>query len=141
MSSQDQTFQSWYSPYLKGKTLNRGWYCFEYDMSGYVPKGKDWLKADQNDPRFSFIPETSNTLNVSLSGTITGDIKGTFRDQEIIQHGGANATSGLVSGIGDFISGLAGDDDDDVSSDMGFANILNNCNGCLIWLPGSRWYL
>lgn len=126
MSSQDQTFQSWYSPYLKGKTLNRGWYCFEYDMSGYVPKGKDWLKADQNDPRFSFIPETSNTLNVSLSGTITGDIKGTFREQEIVQHGGANATSGLVSGIGDFISGLAGDDDDDVSSDMGFANILNN---------------
>ena len=108
VSAQRQTFQTWLSPYNHSSSLVPGWYCFEFDMSGYVPNGKDWLKRERNEPRFKFIAETNNNQSVSLKGSLKGDIKGTFEEPQVIQSGGANALSGIFSALGSGLSTISG---------------------------------
>ena len=110
VSRQLQTFQTWLSPYTLSSSLTPGWYCFEFDMSGYVPKGIDWLNKDEKipTPRMKFFAETNSEQSISLKGTLKGDIKGTFEDPQIIQHGGANALSGIFSALGSGLTTVSG---------------------------------
>jgi hypothetical protein len=59
VKSQSQTFETWLSPYKDSDSgLTGGWHCFDFDMSGYVPKGHDWLRKGENAVRFRIVPET-----------------------------------------------------------------------------------
>lgn len=126
LSAQNQTFQTWLSPYRQSRSLTPGWYCFEFDMSGYVPEGKDWLKPTQDAPRFKFFAETDNNQTVSLKGTLSGSIKGTFEDPQIIQHGGANATSGILSALGGGLSAISGMASGSIAGGSSYANLMKN---------------
>lgn len=123
---QKQTFQTWLSPFQYSSSLVRGWYCFEFDMSGYVPEGKDWLKKDEDTSRFKFFAATSSEAKISLKGSLRGDISGTFSDPEIIQHGGATATSGIVSALGGGLSALSGLASNSIKGSATYANLMKN---------------
>ncbi len=126
LSAQSQTFQTWITPYRKSQSIEPGWYCFEFDMSGYVPEGKDWLKKDEDAPRFKFFAETVNNQSVNLKGTLSGSISGTFTDPQIIQSGGANATSGIFSALGSGLSSLSGMASQSISRRSTYGNLMRN---------------
>ena len=105
---QTQTFQTWITPYKLASSLTPGWYCLEFDMSGYVPKGHDWLKATMGGVRFKFFPETANNQTITLNGALTGSVSGTFENEHIVQHGGATATSSILSSLGSGLSAISG---------------------------------
>ena len=121
LKDQKQTFQSWYTPFREGDAIETGWYCFEFDMSGYLPEGKDWLNEKTNSPLFKIHANTKSTFGVSLKTTLTGKLDGTFRNEQIIQHGGANATSGIFSGLGGLFSGIGGAVSGKIQSDAQWA--------------------
>ena len=124
VSSQSQTFQTWLTPFRYSQSITPGWYCFEFDMSGYVPKGVDWLKTDEDAPRFKFFAETVNNQSVNLKGTLSGSINGTFSDPEIIQHGGANATSGIFSALGGGLSAISGMASNSIAGGASYAYLM-----------------
>ena len=126
LSAQSQTFQTWLTPFRYSQSITPGWYCFEFDMSGYVPKGKDWLKKDEDAPRIKFFAETVNNQSVNLKGTLSGSISGTFSDPEIIQHGGANATSGILSALGGGLSAISGIASNSISGCANYAVLMKN---------------
>lgn len=108
VSRQSQSFQTWLSPYMYSSSIIPGWYCFEFDMSGYVPAGKNWLNLDDDSPRFKVFAETFNNQSINLKGALKGDIGGTFEDPEIIEHGGASAVSGVLGMLGSGLSAVSG---------------------------------
>ena len=124
---QTQTFETWVSPYSKPNTsLGKGWYCFEFDMSGYVPNGKDWLKPNENEARLYIRSQTINNQTVKLTGAIRGDIDGTFSNPQIIQNGGANATSSIFSALGGGLSSISGMASSSISSGNAYATAMKN---------------
>ena len=101
VDAQNQTFQTWLTPHRLAESLSPGWYCFELDMSGYVPTSDavkhDWLKKDEDAVRFKFLPVTTKNTSITLNGALTGSVSGTFENEKVVQEGGANATSGIFS--------------------------------------------
>ena len=138
LSSQAQTFQTWLTPFSKSKSLSPGWYCFEYDMSGFVPKGKDWLKLSANRPRFQFFAETRTDQSVTLKGKLTGTIDGTYTEPQNIQHGGANATSGILSTLGSMLTGVSGMASSSISGANQYATAMKNDPGSIL-TPVKYW--
>lgn len=119
VADQDQTFMDWVGPYQKSSSLQRGWYAFDYDLSGYVPQGANWLNS--RGARITFLADTKETSTISLRGTITGEIEGEFENPQDIQRGGTSflrrlsswagiastAMSGSVKGAADYAKALA----------------------------------
>jgi hypothetical protein len=100
VADQDQTFMDWVGPYQKSQSLQRGWYAFDYDLSGFVPAGKDWLKG--RGARMTFLADTKETSTISLRGSLTGKIDGEFENPQDIQRGGTSFLRklGAWAGIG-----------------------------------------
>lgn len=101
---QPQTFTAWVSPYRRSDSMQTGWYVMEYDMSGFVPAGQDWLHASRN-PRFSFFADTKEDQSITLQGSMIGSLAGEFQDPTVIQHGGTSLLYGISSGL-DMLSGM-----------------------------------
>lgn len=99
VKNQDQTFMDWVTPYQRSSSLQRGWYAFDYDMSGFVPAGKDWL-SDRSSARFTFLADTKETSTISLRGALTGKIEGEFENPQDIQQGGGSILHSLTSWAG-----------------------------------------
>jgi len=108
VDGQPQTFMAWVSPYMSdpGKSVTPGWYAFDYDMSGFVPLGKNWLEEGRG-ARFKIEADTKGNTEISLRGSISGKIDGTFENPRDIQKGGTSALYGVSSFLG-AISGMAG---------------------------------
>ena len=110
-TNQSQSFMTWVTPYLREtQKLVPGWYCFDLDMTGYVPKGTQW-RDYRDDLKMSIVPVSREVQDITLRGSLVGDIGGTFDNPETIQYGGGNCLSG-VSGvlgmIGNTMSGKLG---------------------------------
>lgn len=99
VKGQPQTFCTWLSPYMNSNSLNPGWYVFEFDMSGYVPEGKDWLKERVDEAKFKFFAETKNTQQMTLKGSLIGKLDGTFQNERIVQNGGTSALYGISNAL------------------------------------------
>ena len=123
---QTQTFQTWLAPYKMSNSINTGWYCFEFDMSGYVPKGIDWLKKTRGGVRFMFYPETVSNSTITLNGALTGSISGTFENEKIIQQGGANAASGILGGLGSAFGAVSGMASNSIAGGANYAYLMAN---------------
>lgn len=142
LDKQVQTFQTWLTPFRFSESVTPGWYCFEFDMSGYVPKGKDWLKKDEDATRFKFFAETINNSEINLKGTLIGDLGGTFSNPEIIQHGGANATSSVFSSLGSMLTGISGMASNSISGGSSYASLMKNggAEGMGSWLNPTKYW-
>ncbi len=103
---QNQAFMTLVTPYRQSSSLANGWHCFDLDFSGYVPQGKNWLDSKRKEAKLSIFADTETTQQITLRGSILGDIGGTFSNERIIQHGGGNCMSGLCSAL-NWISGTA----------------------------------
>ena len=103
---QNQAFMTLVTPYRQSSSLANGWHCFDLDMSAYVPQGKNWRDPNRKEAKLSIFPDTETTQQVTLWGSILGDISGTFSNERIIQHGGGNCMSGLC-GMLNWISNTA----------------------------------
>jgi hypothetical protein len=104
---QPQTFSTWISPYRENASLSPGWYVFEFDMSGYVPDGVDWLNSGYDgEAKFKFFAETTSQQSVTLKGSLIGKLDGTFQNEKIVQKGGTSALYGISSALG-MLSGMA----------------------------------
>ena len=105
VSMQNQTFCTWLSPYMASTSISPGWYVMEADLSAYVPEGKPWLKEGRDDPMIKIFAETSTHQDVTLNGTLTGSLKGTFTNPEVVESGGNSALSGVCNVL-NTISGM-----------------------------------
>jgi len=129
LSSQSQTFQTWLSPFTMSRSLTPGWFCFEFDMSGYVPKGKDWLKLKTRKTSvFQVFAETVSKKDVSLKGKLTGTIKGEYTASQVITEGNANATSGILSAISTGFSSIGGFATSGITTGNAYVNLMTNNN-------------
>lgn len=121
-SRQTQPFMTWVSPYrIYEQALISGWYCFDLDMSGYVPEGEQWRDV-QDDVKLMIVPQFRNNQNITLMGSLLGDINGTQAPERIIQTGGGNMFSG-VCGVLDMISGKASSS---ISGSNTYASLMKN---------------
>lgn len=103
---QNQAFMTLVTPYRQSSSLANGWHCFDLDLSAYTPNGKNWLDPKRKEAKITIFANTETTQQITLRGSILGDIGGTFSNERIIQHGGGNCMSGLCSAL-DWISGTA----------------------------------
>lgn len=101
------TFHDVISPYSESmtKSLQKGWNVFDINCSGYVPTNS-W-RTDNTKSRLFINCVTQTKMEISLSGKINAGINGTFRAQEVIQHGGVSGCAGAI-GILNTINGVAG---------------------------------
>ena len=134
--TQTQSFQTWITPYLQSNTgLVSGWYCFDIDMTGYVPGGTQWRDV-QDDVKMTIVPVVSQNEDITLRGTLVGDISGTFDNPEMVQHGGGNALSG--------ISGILKEITSDITSNIGtaveYANAMKSATGIAEYLNPLKYY-
>lgn len=105
------TFHDVVTPYSESisKSLKKGWNVFDIDCSGYVPMNS-WRDENAN-VRLYINCVTQTNMAVSLSGKINAGINGTYRAQEVIQHGGVSGCAGAISvlnTIGNAASSIAG---------------------------------
>lgn len=80
----NSVFQQLYTPYLsssKSAILQKGWYCFDIDMSAYNPANK---MAFSPKDRMTIVPVTSNNAAITLAGAVEGTSSGTITDNERI---------------------------------------------------------
>ena len=125
IDGQPQTFCNWISPYRVNKSINQGWYAFEFDMSGFVPKGKDWLKENADEAKFKFFAETKNTQQITLKGSLIGQLDGTFQNERIVQNGGTSA----LYGISNTLSSLSGMASSSLSSSNTYGALMTKNGG------------
>ena len=94
--TQTQSFMTWITPYqyFDGGGLYSGWYCFDIDMTGYIPSGTQWRDV-QDGTKLTIAPVISDNQSITLRGSLVGDMGGTFENPEMITHGGGNAMSGI----------------------------------------------
>ena len=105
------TFHDVVSPYSESisKSLKKGWNIFDINCSGYVPNNS-W-RQDNAKARLYINCVTQTNMAVSLSGKINAGINGTYRAQEVIQHGGVSGCAGaisLIKTVGNIAGGVAG---------------------------------
>lgn len=102
------TFKDLKTPYNRtvSSAMTMGWNVFDIDMTGYVPDDSPWL-ADGVADRLTINAIGRDKRDITLAGTISANVSGSVTDQEVIQHGGASAQSGVVSAL-DFIANIAG---------------------------------
>lgn len=94
--TQSQSFMTWITPYqyFDGGGLYAGWYSFDIDMTGYIPSGTQWRDVDDG-IKLTIAPVISENQNITLRGSLVGDIHGTFENPQMVTHGGGNAMSGI----------------------------------------------
>ena len=86
----NNTFQSYVTPFRRaGGQLQKGWYCFDLDMSAYHPSASTPFALHD---RLSFEGRTNEKGTLSLAGTLTADIDGTM---EWEASGSASTSTGL----------------------------------------------
>lgn len=124
VSSQSQTFETWLTPFSQSQSLSPGWYCFEFDLSGYVPKGKEWLQQRTNGTRLQFFPETMSNSNISLKGSLVGKLAGEYTAAQVIQEGGGNATAGVLSALGAGLSTIGGFASSGISTGNAYVGLM-----------------
>ncbi|MBQ7533637.1 MAG: hypothetical protein IJT45_08140 [Bacteroidales bacterium] len=134
--TQTQSFQSWVTPYLQSTTgLVSGWYCFDIDMSGYTPGGTQWRDV-QDDVKMTIVPVISQTQDVTLRGSLVGDISGTFDNPDMVHYGGGNAMSGIC-GIIDQITSTA---TSNIGTAVEYANAMKTATGIAEYLNPLKYY-
>ncbi len=94
--TQSQSFMTWITPYqyFDGGGLYAGWYSFDIDMTGYIPSGTQWRDVDDG-IKLTIAPVISEHQDITLRGSLVGDIHGTFENPQMVTHGGGNAMSGI----------------------------------------------
>lgn len=105
------TFHDILSPYSESmtKSLKKGWNVFDVNCTGYVPMNS-W-RTDNAKNRLYINCVTQTNMAVSLSGKINAELNGTFRSEEVIQHGGVSGCAGaigLLNTVGSIAGGAAG---------------------------------
>lgn len=72
----NSVFQQLYTPYVKSSvSLQKGWYCFDIDMSAYNPEVTSPFRADD---KMSINCMTSSNASITLAGAIDGTSSGTI---------------------------------------------------------------
>ena len=126
-SRQRHPFMTWVTPYrIYEQALISGWYCFDLDMSGYVPEGEQWRNV-QDDVKLMIVPQFRSKQDITLIGSLTGNLSGTQSPERIIQTGGGNMFSG-VCGVLDMISGKASSS---ISGSNAYASLMKNSQSAL----------
>ncbi len=140
--SQTQSFMTWVTPYLfkADMGLVSGWYSFDVDMTGYVPTGGygfglQWRDV-QDGIKMVIIPVNSHHTDLTLRGSLVGDIHGTFDNPEMVQHGGGNALSG-ISGI---LNQITGDVTSNIGSAVEYANAMKSATGIAEYLTPLKYF-
>ena len=105
--------QTPYSDKATADGVSTYWHCFDIDMSGYVPGGTEPWKShiDRNNELLSFSPISQSTSNIKLTGTLFGDLGGSFENPKM-KTAPANAdlhrARMAMSFIGSFFGGAGG---------------------------------
>ncbi|MCR5828649.1 MAG: hypothetical protein K6G53_09595 [Bacteroidales bacterium] len=135
--NQTQSFMTWVIPYMEmANNLLDSWYCFDLDMTGYVPGGTQWRDV-QDDVKLTIVPLIQNNQSISLRGTLTGNIAGSFENPQTIQHGGGNCMSGICSVL-DWIGGKASSS---LATGNHYASLMKNSTSTFAttMAPYKRW--
>lgn len=106
-SVEQDPFSCYISPYTERniRTITPNWHCFDIDISGYLPEGKNWREGLSQQGQITIFPVTVSKSDVSLTGELFGSIEGSITDQQVKETGGGNSMSG-VCGILNSISSI-----------------------------------
>ena len=133
---QQQSFQTWITPYQQStQAIVSGWYCFDIDMTGYVPGGTQWRDV-QSLTKISIVPVATQHEDISLRGSLVGNIGGTFDNPNMVNYGGGNAMSGICG----VISQITGDVTSNISSIIDYANAMKSATGIAELLNPLKFY-
>ncbi len=103
VSSATGTYLAWQwytTPFRKTSENNgvqTGWHCVDFDMSGYVADGKDWLTSYSKQPLFTIYPISKTSSSISLTGSITGSMSGTSEEYESVTQSSQDASLSALS--------------------------------------------
>ena len=125
-SVEQEPFSCYISPYTERniRTITPNWHCFDIDLSGYLPEGKNWREGIAQQGQITIFPVTVSKSDVSLTGELFGSIEGSITDQQIKETGGGNSMSGvcgILNSISSFMSGQ-------IPSAQSYYSALNNKN-------------
>ncbi len=107
-TSMDYSFQVYSSPYsIEDEGLNQSWYCFDIDLSGFVPKDVSWRNVDDNKLLLKITPRVSRTASISLAGTLKGSLSGTYVEPvwSKAHTSGLSKACTVMSGLSSFVGG------------------------------------
>ncbi len=133
----DKTFHDYKVPPIDdtSKTLKEGWYCFDLNLSGYVPGGKNWKFDSSADQLIAISCLSQSNATISISGTLKSKIQGTITDQQLVEKGGVSPVSGwggVFSSIGESLGSIAFFSRDAMETIQLYNNPLQM--GCCDWL-------
>ena len=138
--TQDQSFMTWITPskFYDGGGIYTGWYCFDVDMTGYIPTGTQWRDVDgiADDIKLTIAPVVSQDESVTLRGSLVGDMSGTFENPQMVTHGGGNAMSGIC-GILDQITAST---TSSIASGADYAIAMKYATGMAEYLNPIKYY-
>lgn len=135
--TQSQSFMTWVTPYqyFDGGGLYSGWYCFDIDMTGYIPGGTQWRDVD-DDIKLTIAPVISNTQDITLRGSLVGDMGGTFENPQMITHGGGNAMSGICGILNQITEATSSS----IASGADYAIAMKYATGMAEYLTPLKYY-
>ncbi len=123
-SVSQEPFSCYISPYTEHnvRTITPNWHCFDIDLSGYLPEGKNWREGLAQQGQITIFPVTVSKSDVSLTGKLFGSIEGSITDQQIIQTGGGNSMSGICGMLNSISNLMSGQ----IPSAQSYYTALNN---------------
>ena len=135
--TQSQSFMTWVTPYqyFDGGGLYSGWYCCDIDMTGYIPGGTQWRDVD-DDIKLTIAPVISNTQDITLRGSLVGDMGGTFENPQMITHGGGNAMSGICGILNQITEATSSS----IASGADYAIAMKYATGLTEYLTPLKYY-
>ena len=106
-----ETIISAYSRTLTVSSIDQGWHCADFDFSGYSPDGIHWTDGAMGESTLIDIkPSSQKTSEVSLLGSIVGNLSGTFVDPQYYTETSGNsslsAATGVFNSLTQFANGL-----------------------------------
>ncbi len=125
-SVNQEPFSCYISPYTERniRTITPNWHCFDLDLSGYLPEGKNWREGLSQQGQITIFPVTVSKSDVSLTGELFGSIEGSITDSYIKETGGGNSMSGICGTLNSISSFMSGQ----IPSAQSYYTALNNKN-------------
>ena len=102
-SGKDNLWKSFLTPYSDASStaMSRGWYCFDVDMTAYNPNPyQDWLSGETTNTKFGIYVRNQNNADVSLTGSISANINGTFFPSGASSNKGLSIAGSVLGSMG-----------------------------------------
>lgn len=100
-----------YTTHTNATGVTTGWHCTDFNFSGYTESGINWAGPNADEDRRTLLnitPYSSDQQSILLTGTILGNLSGSFTDPEIQKEITGTTLSTITQILGTVSSGYSG---------------------------------